>query len=788
MLMHPGARLTHAQVALPETRLTYRSAYQIANGFNVTSQGVPELSAAGQHVLGVWVDDGIADGINLGVAHVDPSTKMWVNNLPLMLSPPYTRLFGPHAAFVERTGRAGIMTSQRIQTYHSTPNLAAFEFGPMVLAAAETPEYLREDLKSLAGDPATGHVYGTHTSSRGDYPFISQVIDFLRSADGGQTWAPPATLSSQDASASTVVVGPDGELVVAWMDYQQGRLVGRRSTDHGLSFSPEFTIGSPAENFGASPKGWVVPVHSSTRYNPFHTLGSSFYAPSYPRLAVDRGTGPSRGRLHAVWAERATGTLAPLEHNLGEIEDNNSLPTAQVIAMNTELYGSLPGYEDTGENDFDIFTFDGQAGQLVYVHGDILGDGYISPISPTFVWVLYGTRANGAVEGIYRGPMVRFTAGGAQPSYITLPRTGRYYIAIDQGSRSFDYFLRLRSFQPTASSAALDMRDIVITSSSDGGQTWSAPRRVNHGPGDSDQHMPNVAVDERGRVYVAWYDRRGFELSDSVHAYAAVSADGGLTFGADMKLSGVPSFWGGSPNVGGRGESIGDRIAVAAGADFGVVAWADFRDTFNGAIDPNVYSARIVDTPVAVLDISDFSAAPVAEGVRLRWIVHDVRSISGLRVLRTQDGGEEIALGAEDLLVRATGAGEFLDRTAEPGTSYRYRLRVARGAGADWLGPVEVTLPTLIASLSWRGAQPNPFAAGTSLRLAVPVAAAGAVRVYDLQGKEVRTLKEGLFEVGEASLAWDGRDARGEAVAPGVYFLDAHVGGASVQMKLARVR
>ena len=250
----------------------------------------------------------------------------------------------------------------------------------------------------------------------------------------------------------------------------------------------------------------------------------------------------------------------------------------------------------------------------------------------------------------------------------------------------------------------------------------------------------------------------------------------------------LPIYWSGNREAGGFGEFVGDRIAVAAGADFGVVAWADFRDIDRGATDANVYSARIVDIPVAVTDVSDFSASPHEAGVRLAWHVNDVRAVTGLRVHRQGPDGQELPLGTDEIEARAAGAYEYVDRTAEPGTSYTYRLRIARGTAADWLGPVEASMPTAIRTLAWRGARPNPFAGATELKLAVPARAEGAVRVYDVQGHEVRTLHAGRFEPGEVSLAWDGRDTRGNAVAPGVYFLAARVGAASVRMKLARVR
>jgi flagellar hook assembly protein FlgD len=62
------------------------------------------------------------------------------------------------------------------------------------------------------------------------------------------------------------------------------------------------------------------------------------------------------------------------------------------------------------------------------------------------------------------------------------------------------------------------------------------------------------------------------------------------------------------------------------------------------------------------------------------------------------------------------------------------------------------------------------------------------VRVYDLQGKVVRTLREGQFEPGELRLEWDGRDASGAEARPGLYFVAAQLGGESVRTKITRVR
>jgi hypothetical protein len=65
---------------------------------------------------------------------------------------------------------------------------------------------------------------------------------------------------------------------------------------------------------------------------------------------------------------------------------------------------------------------------------------------------------------------------------------------------------------------------------------------------------------------------------------------------------------------------------------------------------------------------------------------------------------------------------------------------------------------------------PNPFAGAT--RLEVELANSGPVtcRIYDNAGRVVRTLCVDRPSSGRTNLTWDGRDERGIAAAPGIYF------------------
>jgi hypothetical protein len=84
---------------------------------------------------------------------------------------------------------------------------------------------------------------------------------------------------------------------------------------------------------------------------------------------------------------------------------------------------------------------------------------------------------------------------------------------------------------------------------------------------------------------------------------------------------------------------------------------------------------------------------------------------------------------------------------------------------------------------------PNPFATGT--QVAFTLAARGRVdlTVYDLFGREVRSLARGQwFPAGRQSLGWDGRDGGGRAVAAGVYFVRMRTDSGRWSKTVVRVR
>jgi flagellar hook assembly protein FlgD len=110
------------------------------------------------------------------------------------------------------------------------------------------------------------------------------------------------------------------------------------------------------------------------------------------------------------------------------------------------------------------------------------------------------------------------------------------------------------------------------------------------------------------------------------------------------------------------------------------------------------------------------------------------------------------------------------DASAAPGSRYAYRIQALKSAGADWYGPVTLSIPAAPKELALRRATPNPFSGSTRLALDMP-SDEGALRldVFDVAGRHVRTLRHGPMSPGQGIVDWDGLDDHGSPARGGLY-------------------
>jgi hypothetical protein len=155
-----------------------------------------------------------------------------------------------------------------------------------------------------------------------------------------------------------------------------------------------------------------------------------------------------------------------------------------------------------------------------------------------------------------------------------------------------------------------------------------------------------------------------------------------------------------------------------------------------------------------------------------------------------EDGDVDIVVGAWDRQIHVWDMPFGYDQLYIPWPTFRgvmnrdgvYRPRTMTDV------PQEVVPRSLQVSAPY----PNPFNPSTTIRLYLPGAAGSRqlldVSIYDVQGRRVRTLHDGVMEPGWQTWVWDGQNDAGRAQASGLYFLRARSGSESVVKKMSLIK
>jgi hypothetical protein len=83
---------------------------------------------------------------------------------------------------------------------------------------------------------------------------------------------------------------------------------------------------------------------------------------------------------------------------------------------------------------------------------------------------------------------------------------------------------------------------------------------------------------------------------------------------------------------------------------------------------------------------------------------------------------------------------------------------------------------------------PSPFRGSTMIRFTAPPGRPAAIAIYDVSGRLVRAIFKGTPSAGSAEVRWDGRDARGERVASGVYLVRLEADGRTSTRRVALLK
>ncbi len=105
---------------------------------------------------------------------------------------------------------------------------------------------------------------------------------------------------------------------------------------------------------------------------------------------------------------------------------------------------------------------------------------------------------------------------------------------------------------------------------------------------------------------------------------------------------------------------------------------------------------------------------------------------------------------------------------------------------ADYTTGDEVEPVPLVNALHQN--HPNPFNPSTTIRFSLRERGRASLAIYDIAGRLVRVLADGVMDAGPHEIAWDGRDRAGGAVASGVYFYRFETGVYTETRKMVLLR
>jgi hypothetical protein len=172
---------------------------------------------------------------------------------------------------------------------------------------------------------------------------------------------------------------------------------------------------------------------------------------------------------------------------------------------------------------------------------------------------------------------------------------GQVFLAVDRSDTSTNNNVyMLASVQPTGFTTG---SDIMFVRSTDGGQTFSTPRRINDDPvNQAKWHwFGTLSLAPNGRIDAVWLDTRNAVNDTDSQLFYSYSFDGGNTWSLNVAISNSFNPFEGYP----RQNKIGDYITIVSDNTGGNVAYAA---TFNfnpitGQHEEDVYYVRVTPHP-----------------------------------------------------------------------------------------------------------------------------------------------------------------------------------------------
>jgi hypothetical protein len=444
----------------------------------------------------------------------------------------------------------GTIVGMLMSPSHSSAFLS--KFGPQATGASVTPRL------SVAPE---GHIY---LIWKDEADIQSGHVFFNRSIDRGQSWPQEARWLDREkpggSRSSSPRVDSDGQgnvFAVWWTKQRDGKKAVFFSTsrDFGSSFGPTVKLNN---DYGAFPpevstdrKGHIYVVWSderadagdasqkgkSTGHRLYFNRSNDYGATWLPQDIKLSGDAAGLGKAMQAWPQIRSDALGHVYAIWFDTRDGGG-----------SIY--FRGSDDFGQIWRDEVRVKG-------TEGDVEGPMQMAADDQGGLYVAWADNRDGEY-GIYLAAStdhgrtwstaVRLDVGKMKAARASLPAlaadsAGHVYVAW-QDARHGGW-------------------DVYLNMSSDFGKTWRTEGiRLNTGPaGEAEAQVPQIALDGKGTVVVAWQEDRGVDQQEGI--YLTKSTDFGKTWpSTDIRVD----------DQGSNGAAISPQIAMLQGGA-AIIAW-----------------------------------------------------------------------------------------------------------------------------------------------------------------------------------------------------------------------
>ena len=209
---------------------------------------------------------------------------------------------------------------------------------------------------------------------------------------------------------------------------------------------------------------------------------------------------------------------------------------------------------------------------------------------------------------------------------------------------------------------------------------------------------------------------------------------------------------------------------------------------------PVVDATSMIEMPLPI-QLASFTATFLnSHCVRLDWMTLSETNNYGFEVEKSMDSTAQFQILPNSFIPGNGTTLEphqytFVDSSASPGRWW-YRLKqMDLDATVHFTDRISVTVLTDVkenpipTEFALRQNYPNPFNPSTTIRYQLPIRSQVTLRVFDMLGREISTLMDGVEEPGYRSVRWDA-----SGVASGVYFYRLSAGQYVDMKKLLLLR